>query len=266
MPNRPLITSTQPPSEFQPDVATIDFALAGSGDIFQQQEAISDAEAEAKRIYAGAIARAIVLRPLIPEALDSIEDIESAMGLIDTNGTLEEAWRMNSAIKTHVMSVSAEIASLNSYRATVEAAQRLNPAVYTALPIFPHDSAWEDDFNGTIRPEAQALIDSSAEALEATRAYNNFLYQAGVVQMAHEAAVQYNATAAMMPQVIETITFHETQKESLYYMETQMKTALAGLYEDPEAAWRCCNATFKPTQAATTTPTNGARAKAGPHR
>lgn len=237
MPNRPLITSTQPPSEFQPDVATIDFALAGNGDIFQQQEAISDALGEASRIYAGAVARAIVLRPLIPEALDSITAIESEMALIDTNGTLEEAWRMNSAIKTHVMSVGAEIASLNSYRATVEAAQHLNPSVYTALPIFPHDSAWEDDFNGTIRPEAQALIDSSQAALEATQAYNDFLYQAGVVNQAHESAVGYNATAALMPQVIETITFHETQKESLYYMETQLRAALDDLYHDPDAAW-----------------------------
>lgn len=242
MPNRPLISATMPPHEYGNDVTTIDFALAGGGDIFIQQEAIADARAEANRVYAGAAARAIVLRPLITQALDSLRGIEEQMLLVDAMGTTEEAWRMNSAIKVHTMAATAEIASLQSFRASVQAATVLNPVTYTALPLFPHGSEWDRDFQETVKKDTDALVDTSKAALEASQDYNDFYYQARAIRDAHEMATHHNKVAATMGPVVENIRIHEAQKENQYYMETQLRTALADLYTDPEAAWKILKA------------------------
>jgi hypothetical protein len=236
-PNRPLITSTQPPSTFTADTATLDFALAGQGDIVQQEEAISDAMSEAKRAYGAALARSITLKPIIPEALDSIKGIEDQMALIDANGTMEEAWKMNAAIKIHLLSAQAEVASLQTYLATMTAAQQVNPVIFTPLPLFPHDSAWEEQFAETIRPAAQEQIDNAAAAQGASEEYNNFHSEARAVRNAHENVIAANRIIANQPELIASIGIHEAQKESRFHMEQQIKSALAGLYEDPEAAW-----------------------------
>lgn len=236
-PNRPLITSTQPPSAYTADVETLDFALAGQGDIVQQEEAISDAMSEAKAAYGAALARSIVLKPLIPEALDSIKGIEDQMALIDANGTNEEAWKMNSAIKIHLMAAQAEVTSLHTYLTTMVGAQQVNPVIFTPLPLFPHNSEWEQQFEETIRPAAQAMIDRAAETQSASEAYNNFHAEARATRNAHENVIAAKGIIERQPELIASIQIHEAQKESRFHMEEQIKGALGVLYEDPEAAW-----------------------------
>lgn len=244
-PNRPLISETQPPHDMNFDLANLDFGLAGGGDIFQQEEAIADAEAEANRIYAAALARAIVMRPLFTEALDSIGAIEEQMLLIDQMGTTEEAWRMNSSIKVHLLSSLAEKASLRAYILSLNAAPNLNGQVFTPIPIFPHNSQWEEDMAETVRPAAQAIIDQSARSTEASAAYNDFFYQAREVKNSFERIQAYDTMAETIPEVVQTINDHESQKESLYHMEEQLRANLEVLYIDPDAAWEILEADLK---------------------
>ena len=254
MPNRPLISTTEPPSTFTADVTTLDFALAGNGDVFQHEEAIADATAEAHRSLGNGVARSIVMRPIIAEALDSIKPMEEQLALITANGTDEEAWKMNSAIKIHLLSAHAELASLRSYLTTVDAAERVNKFTFSPLPLFPHDSRWDEQFEETIRPGAQALTEQAGRGLAAGRSYNDLAHQARATQYAHQAAVYHQQTAATLPDLTADILFAESQKESLYHMETQIRQALAQLYVDPDAAWALFQRDMQANAGAYTTP------------
>ena len=254
LPNRPLISTTEPPSTFTADVTALDFAIAGNGDVFQFEEAIADAEAEARRSLGNAIARSIVMRPIIAEALDSIKPMEEQLALISANGTDEEAWKMNSAIKIHLLTAYAELASLRSYIATAEAAQRVNISTFSPLPLFPHDSRWDEQFEETIKPGAQALTEQAGRGLAAGRAYNDLAHQARATQYAHQVALAYQETAATLPDTIANILFAESQKESLYHMETQIRQVLAQLYVDPDAAWALFQRDMQANASTYTTP------------
>lgn len=242
-PNRPLISATQPPHDLNAeDVTNLDFALAGGGDIFQHEEAIADAEAETGRMYAAALSRSIVMRPLFTEALDSAGAIEDQLALIDQMGTNEEAWKMNSAIKIHLLSAMAEKASLQSYISTLMASRNLSVEVFSPIPIFPHGSEWESEMAEAVRPAADAIIDQSERATEASRAYNDFMYQSREALRSYERVQAYNAMVDTIPEVIQTINDHESQKESKYHMEQQLRGALDTLYVDPDAAWEVLQA------------------------
>ena len=245
MPNRPLISTSMPPHEFTADVAELDYALAGSEDILNQMEAIADAQSEVPAIYANAKARSIVLRPLLVDALDSIKGIEEQMALVDANGTPEEAWRLNSAIKSHIISVSAEMASLSTFLTTLDASKQLSPRIFNPLPIFPHDSKWEEMNNATVKKQSEERKKQTDEEMNASRAYNDYHYQVQALYDAHEMARQYNQMAAHIPELVEITKTHEKQKDIQYYMEGQLKNALKDLYVDPEAAWKILEGDLK---------------------
>lgn len=241
-PNRPLISATVAPHDLTYDIANLDFALSGNGDIMEHREAISDAQSETNRMYATAISRSIVMRPLFVEALDSMEDIQSQIDAVSQAGTLEQAWRLNSSIKLHLMTAKAELTSFKSFYATLLAAPNIRPNVFSPIPILPHNSEWENQIQETERKEVEKFKDTSELALQASLKYNDFSYQAREALNSHERAKDYNEIVKTLPGLVETINTHEDQKENLYFMEQQVKSGLANMYTDPDAAWEILKA------------------------
>lgn len=238
-PERPLISSREKPHLLNPELAGLDFALAGEGDIFLQEEAIADAASERSYINATALARAITMRHLFVEALDGVKSMEQTFDQIKANpqSTPEEAQALNNAVQTHLITLNAEIVSFKTFLLTKYAADKLDPGLFTPVPIFPHDSAFEALMEETVLQQSQELIDQSEQAEGAMQDYSDFMHQARMAYNSHNRVRNLMLMDQAIQNAMNEVTNHENQKANILHMESQIQSRLAQLYTDPERAW-----------------------------
>lgn len=238
-PERPMISSREKPHLLNPDLEGLDFALAGEGDIFLQEEAIADAASERSYINATAIARAITMRHLFVEALDGVKSMEETHKEISTNpdATPEEAQALNNAVQTHLVTLNAELVSFKTFLLTKYAADKLDPGLFTPVPIFPHNSEFEALMEETVLQQSQDLIDESERAEAAMQDYSDFMHQARMAYNSHNRVRNLMLMEQAVQEAAVVVDQHEDQKANVLYMENQIKSRLAQLYTNPERAW-----------------------------
>jgi hypothetical protein len=228
-----LISVSEPPNGFGADVAIIDFAITGGGDLSVYPEAIADATEVAIDAMAFGAARAQSARPLLTAALESVSTFE---GMMNEAKTLKDDFAVNDAISTQLLTARAEAASMMTALVSVLAAKRINAATVSPVPLFPHDSKYK-----ALVDEMHAKKGAGSDAATEIRAlaadHSEFTKLARNAVLHHNLIADGTIVHASMAGLIETIDEHEARKNLLFGLETRILAHLRGLYADPEASW-----------------------------
>jgi len=227
-----LLTNQAAPNYFGDDVAEIDMALS-QGDRYLYEEAIADGMALAATNQSHILARSIVLKNQMTDALDVIEGYAQE---IEDATTYEEDLAVNKAIRLQLTMAQAEVTSLYTYFASAKGADKVKQTIFKPVPTFPHDSQWQEVVSSSAKARSTEIYSAGEETSKAAEELTNFTSQATMVQNGYDLLVRSKELDERIPSLQEYIMEHETMKEHLLYLEGLIKDASAEIYHDGDTA------------------------------
>ena len=232
--DKTLVSVAGAPNTFGTDVAKIDITIS-TGDVSLQEEADEETAYATTDAHLFAMARSIVTEPIFEPAIEAIAAFEAMM---ERTNSAQDDLVVNDLIQAHLMTAKAEVASVMTSLASVQAAKRLSSGAVTATPLFPSDSRFE----GLMREAIERREVEDTKAADALREVSSD--QTRFLQAAREALFHHNLTndakqvASGVPLVRETVDTHEALKAMIPPLEEVIKSRLDQLYEGGhETGW-----------------------------
>lgn len=231
--NLSLISTDIPPNAFGSDVANIDLAIS-SGTLEAFPEAVTEVLYANVETAAFGFSRSVTAQNVVVKAMMNIPAFEQ---MLDQTTTLQEDFMVYDTIQAQLMTAKAEVTSMLTALVSSKAAGELTESQLSPVPLFPQNSRFEDVIEGTVTAPAEERLEEARKMQAVAADHSTFTRDTKAAVHNHNLIKAAIPVAEGMPAIVDIIQAHEDLKIMQFSLEDVIKSRLAQLYANPDAAW-----------------------------